>query len=186
MALFGQIAFYLLITRLIIWLLKPLYQWVTQPRDIWAPSPTNWAVITGGTDGIGLAYARQLAQIGYPIFIISRSEAKLASVKADIERSVPACPDVRTLAFDFSKNDPGHYEAVEKALASLAPGRVDVLVNNVGVSFSTAEFFTVISARKPEVLEQMIHVNVVAAVKMTQLVWTRMLEENRGVVLNIG
>ena len=193
-AIFGQVAFYLVAGRLLFaWLLKPLYQWWwAQPpaSAIWRPSPTNWAVVTGGTDGIGLEYARQLGALGYPLIIISRSPEKLATVRAAIERTVPACPAVRTIAFDFSLNSTEHYCDLEKQLSVIAGPdtghRIDVLVNNVGISFSTPEYFTVIAAKLPGLMGSMINVNVVAAVKMTAFVWSRMLEENRGVVLNIG
>ncbi len=197
-AIFGQVTFYLVAGRLLFaWLLKPLYQWWwrwAQPpaSAIWRPSPTNWAVVTGGTDGIGLEYARQLGALGYPLIIISRSPEKLATVRAAIERTVPACPAVRTIAFDFSLNSTEHYLELEKQLAAIAGPdttgghRIDVLVNNVGISFSTPEYFTVIAAKLPGLMGSMINVNVVAAVKMTAFVWSRMLEENRGVVLNIG
>jgi len=142
--------------------------------------------VTGGTDGIGLAYCTQLAAKGYPLLIISRSEDKLAKVKQQIERDIPQCPEVRTLSFDFAQNSDTHYETIEKAIHSLAPGRVDVLVNNVGVSFATADYFTVISAQNPQLLAQMIHVNVVSAVKMTKMVWDSMMDANRGVVINVG
>src|SRR5437879_13918175 len=46
----------------------------------WQPGENVWAIVTGATDGIGLEYARQLAAIGYNIFIISRSEEKLKKV----------------------------------------------------------------------------------------------------------
>lgn len=187
-SLTGQFVFYLFTLRLLFWLLKPLYEYLTtpSPATIWRPSPTHWAVVTGGTDGIGLAYCRALARKGYPLLIISRNATKLAKVQADIVSDFPQCPAVRTLPFDFSLNTPEHYARIERELDSLAPGHVDVLVNNVGVSFTTADYFTIISETNSPLLEQMIHVNVVSVVKVTQMVWEGMITRNRGVVLNIG
>ena len=48
---------------------------------------------------------------------------------------------------------------VERTLADL-PGTVDVLINNVGVSFQAADYFTVIARQNPALLSAMIHVNV--------------------------
>jgi len=45
----------------------------------------SWAVITGATDGIGLAYARELAKKGINICLISRTEEKLVRCAKAIE-----------------------------------------------------------------------------------------------------
>jgi len=45
----------------------------------------SWAVITGATDGIGLAYARELAKKGINICLISRTEEKLVRCAKSIE-----------------------------------------------------------------------------------------------------
>lgn len=46
--------------------------------------PDDWAVVTGGTDGIGLAYAKELAGLGFNICLISRNSEKLETVSGDI------------------------------------------------------------------------------------------------------
>ena len=43
-----------------------------------------WAVVTGATDGIGYEFARQLAQKGYNIVMISRNPEKLATKRQTI------------------------------------------------------------------------------------------------------
>jgi len=45
----------------------------------------SWAVVTGATDGIGLAYAKQLAQKKINIVLISRNEDKLRMCAKEIE-----------------------------------------------------------------------------------------------------
>ena len=37
----------------------------------------SWAVVTGGSDGIGLAMCKQLGNQGFNICIISRNEKKM-------------------------------------------------------------------------------------------------------------
>lgn len=37
----------------------------------------SWAVVTGGSDGIGLAMCKKLAKEGFNICIVSRSESKI-------------------------------------------------------------------------------------------------------------
>lgn len=41
-------------------------------------------MVTGATDGIGKSYARQLAKQGFNIILISRTQAKLETVAAEI------------------------------------------------------------------------------------------------------
>ena len=45
----------------------------------------KWAIITGATDGIGKAYALELAHKGMSIVLISRTETKLQYVKNEID-----------------------------------------------------------------------------------------------------
>ncbi|KZS14391.1 Estradiol 17-beta-dehydrogenase 12 [Daphnia magna] len=44
----------------------------------------SWAVVTGATDGIGRAYAEELARKGLNIVLISRSLFKLQNVAREI------------------------------------------------------------------------------------------------------
>lgn len=46
----------------------------------------RWAVITGATNGIGKAFAEQLARKGLDIVLISRSLEKLEEVTAEIKQ----------------------------------------------------------------------------------------------------
>lgn len=186
--IFGQVLaslfWFVVLSKLLIYLfnIRPLSLFGKQ--KVWSPSPNNWAVVTGGTDGIGLAYVRQLASKGYPVLIISRSLEKLNKVKQEIEQNYSVCPQVKVLAFDFGKNNLGHYDAVERALDQLSA--IDVLVNNVGISFQTADFFTLIAKRDPYLCLSMININIVSVIKMTSLVLPRMKIQGRGVLLNIS
>ena len=37
----------------------------------------SWAVVTGGSDGIGLAISKKLAREGFNICIVSRTQSKI-------------------------------------------------------------------------------------------------------------
>lgn len=88
----------------------------------------EWAVITGGSDGIGKGYAFELAKRGLNICIISRTESKLKSVcdKMTKEYGVKA----EYITFDFNEGD---YQELYKKLKSFSWfEQIGVLVNNVG------------------------------------------------------
>ncbi|MGZ5140722.1 MAG: SDR family NAD(P)-dependent oxidoreductase, partial [Burkholderiales bacterium] len=86
------------------------------------------ALITGASQGLGAAIALRLARDGYDLVLTELSQEPLAHVRATVEsagaRAVPVALDVRSQA------------SVERAVqeAEQAFGRVDVLVNNAGVT----------------------------------------------------
>lgn len=49
----------------------------------------GWAVVTGATDGIGKAYAFELARQGLNLLLISRTETKLKDTAAEITAKFP-------------------------------------------------------------------------------------------------
>ena len=90
--------------------------------------PGKIALVTGGNRGIGLAIARALIAEGSTVIISARDASSLQRAAKKIgtsrQRAVPLVCDVR---------DP---EAVQRMLAALEErfGRLDVLVNNAGIS----------------------------------------------------
>lgn len=63
---------------------RNLYKEYGQPRR--EGFEGTWAVVTGASDGIGLAYCKHLAKMGFNIMMVSRSEEKLKAAKQDIEK----------------------------------------------------------------------------------------------------
>jgi 3-oxoacyl-[acyl-carrier protein] reductase len=90
----------------------------------------KYALVTGGSRGIGRAVCLQLAAMGYPVIInyTSNREAALETQKSVEEKGVKA----ELLAFDVASKD-----AVDKALEGWAENHpedyIAVLVNNAGI-----------------------------------------------------
>ncbi|KAF8374624.1 hypothetical protein PRIPAC_81053 [Pristionchus pacificus] len=59
------------------------------PIDLYKKAGAKWAVVTGATDGIGKAYATQLAKKKFNIYLISRTQSKLDATKKEIEAVAP-------------------------------------------------------------------------------------------------
>jgi len=90
------------------------------------------AVITGGTRGIGLAIARRLAADGFDLVLNYRGDEAVA--KEAGEALSGSGRRVELVAADVSTAD-GAGEVVEAAVQRL--GRIDVLVNNAGITRDT-------------------------------------------------
>ncbi|HLU39259.1 MAG TPA: SDR family oxidoreductase [Planctomycetota bacterium] len=83
----------------------------------------GFALITGGSRGIGLAIARMLRARGMALGLVARDAQRLARAAADLGG------DVATLAVDLARPD-----AAEQVLAFVGVRPVDVLVNNAGTA----------------------------------------------------
>jgi 17beta-estradiol 17-dehydrogenase / very-long-chain 3-oxoacyl-CoA reductase len=97
----------------------------------------SWACITGATDGIGLGFVRQLAQRGFNILMISRTQSKLDKRQKEIIAQFPNIK-VETHAADFeNSNDPEFVRKIEQKFNQFD---VSILVNNVGISTELKSF----------------------------------------------
>ena len=84
----------------------------------------KFALVTGGTSGIGLATARRFLEEGATVAITGTSEEKLGAAKAELG-------DVLTILADAG--DVAGQAAIAKTIHS-AFGRLDVLFVNAGVA----------------------------------------------------
>lgn len=85
------------------------------------------ALITGGTSGIGLSFARGLAARGCTLTLVARDEERLQRTCAQLERKAH-------VACDYLVADLGQAEDVQRVAAVLASADnpVEVFVNNAG------------------------------------------------------
>jgi len=140
------------------------------------------AIVTGGSKGLGLAIATQFVASGANIVICARGKPALdEAVKAISAGGGSAGGNARgrviAVAGDVAKADDVkriHDEAVQ------AFGKVDIIVNNAGVSRAGA-FETLTDERMQEDLDQKLF----AAIRLTRLAWAQMKERKWGRVINV-
>jgi gluconate 5-dehydrogenase len=125
------------------------------------------ALVTGSTRGLGLALARALADAGARVAINGRDEAAARTVAASIDGAVAA-------PFDVADE-----QAVAAGIERL--GRVDVLVNNAGITIRTP-----LEEMALEEWQRVLDVNLTSAFLVARAVVPGMLERGHGKVVNVG
>jgi 3-oxoacyl-[acyl-carrier protein] reductase len=104
---------------------------VTEPKRLHVDLSGQVAIVTGASQGIGRAIAEALAASGATVALVARSAAKLDEVAAGIRA---AGGQAEPFPCDVSKAE--NVTAVVEAIHAKL-GRIDVLVNNAGVTRDT-------------------------------------------------
>ena len=131
-------------------------------------------VITGAGRGMGRATALRFAAEGARLALLGRSPSPLAEVERAVregggEATAHPCDVADTAGLD---------QALAKVLARA--GRVDVLVNNAGISGSAAPFLEL----SDEAWDRMLAVNLRAPFRISRWAARHMAERGGGVILH--
>lgn len=128
-----------------------------------------WALITGASEGIGKAYAFELAKRGFNVILLSRSEVKLEKVANAIRDLYYV--KTKVIVIDFSKLSLEIYKALKDSLQDL---NIQMLVNNVGIAYPKQMYFlnTPLSLH-----DSIIDVNIKSLHMMTYLVLPQMVKQ---------
>lgn len=132
-------------------------------------------IITGASSGIGRELALAFAQQGARIVLAARRPERLEAVRREIE---PYADEVLIVPTDVA-DDSQLKKLIQTTLDQF--GRIDVLVNNAGITHS-GFLHDQDSAR----IREMVDVNLTAAMCLTQQVLPQMLIQRQGYIVNIG
>lgn len=134
-------------------------------------------VVTGGSRGMGEQMVHAFAAQGADVVVASRKLDNCQEVTAEIASRY----GVRTLAIGFNAGSWDDCDRlVDAAYAEF--GRVDVLVNNAGMSPLYPSLVDV----SQELFDKVIAVNLRAPFRLSALIGTRMAEGDGGTIVNIG
>lgn len=128
------------------------------------------AIVTGGSSGIGLATATELAERGANVLITGRNADKLAEVAATND-------NIKALQMDSSEMT-GAAQIVDTAMSEW--GRIDLIINNAGAGQPSP-----VDAYDADVIANMSAVNIVAPSLLVKTARAA-LRESKGAIVNIG
>lgn len=133
------------------------------------------ALVSGASKGIGSEICAVLADAGADIVAVARDAEGLATTRASVLSAGRQC---LTVEADLASVE-GPRDAVRKALDHF--GVVDILVNNAGVAITDSILET-----KVEDWDSIMAVNLRAAFILAQAVAPKMIEQQRGKIINIS
>ena len=129
------------------------------------------ALITGGSSGMGLEFARQLAARGYDLLLVSNQEQALA----DAARELSGPVSVRTRFQDLARPEAADELFAWCQVEDLIP---DVLVNNAGMFF-----FKELQAEDLDRVQAMINLHVTTVTRICLLFGQAMKSRGSGYIL---
>ena len=124
-------------------------------------------VITGGSDGLGKAIAKELSD--NTVIIVSKNEDKLISVSKELNCDYRVC-------------DVTDYSQVESTIKDIVSkkGHIDVLINNAGVWLAGD-----LTDTDYDKISRCIDVNTKGPIYMTKAVLDSMYERKNGLIINV-
>ena len=134
----------------------------------------GYALITGATSGLGLAYARWFAGAGYNLVVTGRRR-QVIEMRAEEIRREHGC-NVRVVLADLAEK-----AGVDVLLESVRGLKIEVLVNNAGFGLKTSFADTA-----AEDMRHLLYLQTAAVAELTHYVLQGMRERNEGTVINIS
>jgi NAD(P)-dependent dehydrogenase (short-subunit alcohol dehydrogenase family) len=131
------------------------------------------AFVSGSTQGIGFAIARQLLLEGASVIINGRTPERIAAAVQRLKDEIPDA-DVSGIAADFAR-----VEEVNELLNALPD--IDILVNNVGI-FELRPFTDITDDDWTKFFE----INVMSGVRLARVLLPKMLARNQGRIIFIS
>ncbi len=135
------------------------------------------ALITGGTSGIGLAFAQELAGRGTDLVLVARDAQRLGEVAGELE----AAHGVTVEAFPADLSDRAGMDSVAKRIDS-DDSPIDMLINNAGFGLHS----TVLDPADIDTHAKALDVMCLALLVLGGAAGRTMRERGRGQIINVA
>ena len=157
------------------------------------PTKTNWALITGATDGIGFGFAQELCARGFNVILHGRNAEKLDRRRRELQTLFPAASigvlvrDAQNLTSDIDDVDAEVREIIRRSNATIGsrgdPGKLTVLINNVGGETRPS---TLLKEYTFEDVQATVSRNATFAIQITRVLAEQLEENAPGLVMNVS
>ncbi len=134
----------------------------------------QWALVTGGTSGIGAAIVQQLAQDGLNVVMVARNAEALASQAKALQQSTGV--QVRTVSADLMTE-----AGLQQVMSDTQDLSIDVLVPCAAI-----ETLGLYVDSSPERHQQMVQMNVIAPMRLARHYGQGMAQRQRGAILFVS
>lgn len=130
-------------------------------------------VVTGASSGIGLAFAQALDKRGAKVVLFARRADKLAAAAESLSG------EHLVVVGDITQSTDRQH-LVQATIDRF--GRIDVLINNAGQGGSNVPVY----ALTPVDIDNVLAVNLAGIIHLTQLVTAVMVNQKRGLIINVS
>jgi short-subunit dehydrogenase len=131
-------------------------------------------LITGGSEGIGYAFAREYAKSGSSLTLVARDLFKLQNAKEELQQQYKV--PVKIITCDLSQEG-----SAEALYAQVKEEGIDVVINNAGCGKEGG-----ISSIPNGEDRKMIQLNISSLLVLTKLFAQQMKERREGIILNVA
>ena len=137
-----------------------------------APTRTSYALLTGASQGIGAAMAKDLAARGYNVILVARREEVLESLAAELRARHDV--DAIALAADLSAT-----VDVSRVIEFMNSKEISIIVNSAGIA-SFGKFMD------QDYETRQFDLNAKAVHRLTRAALDQMLPRRSGAICNVG
>ena len=139
-----------------------------------SPAKDSYALITGASQGIGEAMARDLAKLGHNVILVARRQEVLQSLVDEFVGNYGI--DALCWPANLTKED-----AVDDVIAKMAEVNIHIIINSAGI----ASFGAFMDQAWQYETDQF-HLNATAVHRLTRAALEQMLPRKSGAICNVG
>jgi uncharacterized protein len=133
-----------------------------------------WALIVGGSEGVGAAFARSLAEDGFQLVLVARKQAPLDDLAAELRGGGA---EVRVLSADLAQPD-----VLDRVRTVTDDIEVGLLIYNAGANNTRGDFLEL----RREVPDSVIAINVLGQTNFARHYGAPMRARGRGGIILTG